>query len=503
MAMNSVPLFAARPRGPRAAPLRPLPAALALAAAAAVLSACGDESGFDPASAYGRLAPDVTVAGVSIFQSVEVPLWTAGAERTELNAVVVAGKAATVVVYLEPAAGYDGRELTVALALDRGAGTTWQRTTFVPAGPSSLDRPESVVEFDLPAEQLEADGDLSLAVAVVDPLAPIVPVGTPHPARYPADGSLRAVPLGRAPDPVRLVLIPIRYARDGNEYLPDTSPEQIELYRRTLLAVYPAVAWDIVLHDELYWDRPMGWSGFDFTALNNFVSDLKASEDDIPQAHYYSLVAPAASFAAYCTPACVAGQSFLVTDPWMSDLRVGAGVGFTGEASAWTMAHELGHVFGRGHSGCGVPRDDREFPYTAGNIGVWGRDPRDGDYLAPATADFMGYCTPVWVADFTWNRLFRRLEELATLRAKTTLDRYRILRIDLDAGLSTWGAETSFRPAASTATVPARFAGDDGVVAADLPVAWQSDLRHAAVLVPADLAPRLLDLSGLAAAPVR
>ncbi|NMC71977.1 MAG: hypothetical protein GYA57_18245 [Myxococcales bacterium] len=498
MATSPVPVSTARPGGPHVPALRPLPVALALAAAT-VLSSCGDESGFDPASVYGRLATDVSVSGVSIFQSVEVPLWTAGAERTDLNAVVVAGKAATVVVYLEPAAGYDGRELTVALALDRGAGTTWQRTTFVPTGPSTLERPESVVEFEIPAEQV--GGDLSLAVAVVDPLAPVVPVGTPHAARYPADGSLRAVPLGSAPDPVRLVLIPIRYARDGNEYVPDTSPEQIDLYRRTLLAVYPAVAWDIVLHDELYWDRPMGWSGFNFAALNEFVSDLKASEGDIPQAHYYSLVAPASSFAAYCTPACVAGESYLVTDARMSDLRVGAGVGFTGEASAWTMAHELGHVFGRGHSGCGVPRDDREFPYAAGNIGVWGRDPRDGNYFPPETADVMGYCTPVWVADFTWNRLFHRLEELATLGAKESLDRYRILRVDLDAGLSTWGAETAFRPSAATATVPARLAGAGGVATADLPIVWQSDFRHAAVLVPFDLAPRLLDLPGLAAAP--
>ncbi|MBN1772637.1 MAG: hypothetical protein JXB32_15310 [Deltaproteobacteria bacterium] len=478
---------------------RLLPALLVLAAVA-LAPACGDDSSAASGEVYRRLVPELSVSGVSIFQSVEVPLWVAGEERADLNAVVVAGKAATVVVFLDPAPEFDGREVTIALALDRGAGPAWQHTTFVPSGPSSLERPESVVEFELSAD--EVSGELSLAVAVVDPLAPVVPVGTSHAARYPADGSLRPVQLGSVPDPVRLVLIPVRYAREGTEYVPDTSPEQLELYRRTLTATYPAVAWDIVLHEELYWDQPPTWSGFNFGALNAHVSDLKASEGEIPQSHYYSLVAPDATFAAYCTPMCVAGESYLVTDARMSDLRVGSGLGFTGAASAWTMVHELGHEFGRGHSGCSVPRDDRDYPYDGGLIGVWGRDPRDGRYLPPSTADFMGYCSPVWVSDFTWNRLFERLEALAGLGAKRLSDRFRILHVDLDAGVSSWGAETVFDRQAPSETVAARFAGDDAGSTTELPIVWQSGLRHAAVLVPLDFAPRLLDLPGLVPAPV-
>jgi hypothetical protein len=500
MSSRRVPSPASIVRRRNAAVPRRLAALLVLAAGAA-LPSCGDESAGPAADRYRRLAPDVSVSGVSVFQSVEVPLWAAGEERTELNAVVAAGKAAVVVVSLEPAAGFDGREVLVALAVDHGTGPSWQQTTFVPTGPSGFDRPESVVVFELSAEQVA--GELALAVAVVDPLASVVPEGTPHAARYPADGTLRPVPLGSAPDPVRLVLIPVRYARDGNEYVPDTSPEQLELYRQVLMATYPAVAWDIVLHDEIFWDRPPGWSGFNFGALNAHVSELKASEGDIPQSHYYSLVAPDESFAAYCSPMCVAGESYLVTNAAASDLRVGAGLGFTGPESAWTMAHELGHVFGRGHSGCSVPRDDRDYPYAGGVIGVWGRDPRDGRFFPPETADLMGYCTPVWVSDYTWNRMFERLEELAALGAKRRPDPYRILHVDLDAGLSSWGAETVFEPSEHDATVPARLLGDDPAATMELPVVWQSDHRHAAVLVPVDLAPRLRELPGLASVPGR
>ncbi|MBI5499823.1 MAG: hypothetical protein HY907_06245 [Deltaproteobacteria bacterium] len=461
---------------------------------------CDDGPAGAGASRYLRLAPDVTVAGVSVFQSVEVPLWADGEERTELAAVVADGKAATIVVRLEPGPEFDGRLVTVALAVDLGAGMRWQETSLVPDGASSYDRPESLAEFELTAEQVT--GALSIAVAVLDPVAPSVPVGTPHAARYPADGSTRAVELRSARDPARLVLIPIRYARDGNEYFPDMSAEQIELYRETLLAAYPAVAWDIAIHEEVYWDRPPSWSGFNFGALNAYISDLKAAEDDIPQSHYYSLVSPDDSFAAYCTPMCVAGESYLVTEPSASNVRVGAGLGFTGAESAWTMVHELGHVFGRGHSGCSVPRDDRAFPHAGGVIGVWGRDPRDGRYWPPGTADFMGYCTPPWVSDYTWNRLFDRLVDLAALGAKAAGDRYHTLHVDFEEGVAAWGAETRAERLDRAERIAARFAGAEPGLPAELPILWQSDFRHASILVPAERAAELRSVAGIAAVPV-
>jgi hypothetical protein len=485
-----------RPNDPHRCRRGPFRALAALAVLA--VPACGDESA-GPGDRYLHLAPDVAVSGVSIFQSVEVPLWAGGVERTELNAVLVDGKAAAVVVSLEPAAGFDGREITVALAIERDGVVRWKETTLTPTGPSSLDRPASLAVFELTAE--EFSGTPAVAVAVVDPVAPIAAVGTPHVARYPADGTPRPLTLGYAPNPVRLVLIPIRYATGGNEYVPDTSAEQLALYRETLTAVYPAVAWDIVLHDEVYWDRPSGWTGFNFTALNTYLSDLKASEGDVPESHYYALVSPAASFAAYCTPACVAGQSYLVTDASMSNLRVGAGVGFIGPDSAWTMVHELGHMFGRGHSGCSVARDDREYPYAGGLIGVWGRDPRNDRFLRPDTADFMGYCTPVWTSDFTWNRLFQRLLDLGRLYAKRFRGTYRILHVDFDDETARWGAAMPGDDFENADSIAARFvAGDIGFTQA-IPIVWQSDSHAAAVLVPADRAADLRGLPGLESVP--
>ena len=73
-------------------------------------------------------------------------------------------------------------------------------------------------------------------------------------------------------------------------------------------------------------------------------------------------------------------------------------------ASADTVAHELGHNWGRYHSPCGNPPDvDPGYPYSDGFIGVWGFDLVAHQLKSPSVyADLMGYCRPRWVSDYTY-----------------------------------------------------------------------------------------------------
>jgi uncharacterized repeat protein (TIGR01451 family) len=71
------------------------------------------------------------------------------------------------------------------------------------------------------------------------------------------------------------------------------------------------------------------------------------------------------------------------------------------------FAHEVGHNMGRQHSPCGSPSNpDTAYPYPGGLIGVWGYDTVNNVLQSPLTVkDIMGYCSPVWVSDYVYQKI--------------------------------------------------------------------------------------------------
>lgn len=128
--------------------------------------------------------------------------------------------------------------------------------------------------------------------------------------------------------------------------------------------------------------------------------------DGAPDSYYYALVE------VYCGGGCIAGIGWIGTTK--------AAVGFNGfgashSAADETHAHEVGHNHGRQHApGCGASGTDPSFPYTSGGKGYIGNTTKqnfgfniDSPAVYPATTyiDFMSYCNPTWVSDYTYEAI--------------------------------------------------------------------------------------------------
>ena len=91
----------------------------------------------------------------------------------------------------------------------------------------------------------------------------------------------------------------------------------------------------------------------------------------------------------------------------ISYIGAGASVGYDGAGEVEIIAHELGHSWGRSHAPCGVNGStDPNYPYPAGNIGVYGFDVATTTLYPPSTAEVMSYCHPQWISDYTYTGVY-------------------------------------------------------------------------------------------------
>jgi len=70
------------------------------------------------------------------------------------------------------------------------------------------------------------------------------------------------------------------------------------------------------------------------------------------------------------------------------------------------LPHELGHNLGRQHSACGTQGQHQDYPHPNGQIGAWGYDLEAEVMYGPTTPDVMGYCSNVWISDYTYGNAF-------------------------------------------------------------------------------------------------
>lgn len=354
-----------------------------------------------------QLAQNLVLSEIAIFQGVKIDVMTGGMPATR-KAPIVSNRDALVRAYVTPGNGWSPKEVTARLVLD-GVAMDSKLTPSVASTDADMG---TTFNFTVPGAKLLTTTTIRVALLDAATMGPPVS-STPSTARWPADGTATALGAKSSGASVKVVLVPIRYGADGSNRLPDTSNTQVTTYTQTMFGIYPASKVDVTVRQQAV--------GISFSVLadgtgwNQLLSTLlsvRAQDGAANDVYYYGAFSPAASMQTYCGGGCVAGLSPIVQSVGDAANRGSIGLGFTGQVSADTMAHEVGHAHGRPHAPCGgASGTDPNFPYAQAGIGSWGWNLSSQKLIAPTSAkDMMSYCNPSWISDYNYALIFDRIK---------------------------------------------------------------------------------------------
>ncbi|MEO1230690.1 MAG: hypothetical protein AAFZ18_17475 [Myxococcota bacterium] len=389
------------------------------------------------------LVPNLAVSQVAIYQGPKIVLAGAGLEDVR-SVPVVEGREAWLRAFVTPQPGFTQQDVIGELTWNPGDGR--EAVIFEDRKDIFQDSVESVrattLNFTVPGELVTASAQWSVALRSAAACGGLA--GDTTGALEPGEGLADL-----APEPVGdldVVLVPFRYDADGSGRLPDLSETQLERYRKKFLGMYPTRSVNLSVRAALPWRLPIqpggeGWS----EALSGLLA-TRAQDAPRDNTFYYGVFSPSTSLGRFCRRGCVLGLGVL-PGPAQVSRRGAIGLGFGGETTANTAAHEIGHAHGRPHAPCGVGDSDPEWPrdlaYREADIGVWSYDITDGSLKSPSGfKDIMSYCEPEWISDFNYRKLYERLSfvnaSARSIRGFVSTP-YRFLSLTEDYGAS-WGS---------------------------------------------------------------
>jgi hypothetical protein len=431
----------------------PISARRSVGVAFVLCAACssGGGGGYGMGGAGGGAPQTPVVHGlrideVAIYQAVKVPL-VVGGQPSERSTPVAQGRAALLRVFVSPEPDWQPREVVARLEIERnGSGLPVQEVAaFVAAASSDADL-ASAFNFQIAAADVTGDFEYRVGLYESTP----TPLGDATPgAIFPDQGKhpLGAMPVGT----LEIVLVPIEYRADGSNRLPTLGPAEQEALRARMFRTYPVAAVNLSTRAPLPWSYTVSAFGNGWSELLQHVMSTR-SKDNVPDnVYYYGAFRPTDSFYQYCQQGCVAGLSAGGVGPNDDWARASLGVLYDADHSADTFIHEVGHAHGRDHAPCApygqIDYIDPGYPYPGAEIGSWGYDLLSQQLIQPGGSfDFMSYCDPSWISDYTYRALFDRISFLnAAARFRSGAPRaYRMLSVAGDGEL-TAGPELELR----------------------------------------------------------
>lgn len=240
-----------------------------------------------------------------------------------------------------------------------------------------------------------------------------------EPPRLPANEESVLVGVEDSYQKLKVVLVPFTYNNGaGCVTEPDLTDETMQLYADKIFQMNPIDTLEFEIHETLSWDTELASLG----EINQLLAGLRFDEGAPPETYYYGHI----DVCAGGVDGAAGLANGIPVDPTMDNAfqRVSSGVSFDPELSAETFVHEVGHSQGRRHIACdGEGGVDITYPEEGGAIGEWGFGVIDFALRHPTvTKDYMTYCTPTWVSNFGWNKVWPTIEILSSWDAEAPAD---------------------------------------------------------------------------------
>jgi len=387
----------------------------------------------DPMTAPPLAARALGITDVTVNQAVSVPLVDNSTPVNARQAPLVANREGVLRVFVEPQPGWQPRDVTARLTLGGTVRNAQARVTDA----SSATALDSTINFALAPGELAESTTFSVELLELDSCGTYA--GAVNGARYPASNA-ESLDADAAPGQFRIVLVPVRYRADGSDRTPTTDGATVARFRERMYGMFPLADLDVSIRQApLDFDDVIGADGQGWSNLLNECLSLRANDGAASNTYYYCAVRPSDDPVDFCAQGCVAG---LGPVPSAADTFNRAAIGLLYENGVATFVHEIGHTLGLSHAPCGgVSGADPDFPYSSGGIGVLGFDLAAQRLLDTQHRDLMGYCGPVWISDYNYDKLYDRLVAV-TAPAATSLKRaatplaLRPVIIDVDGTLS-------------------------------------------------------------------
>jgi hypothetical protein len=346
---------------------------------------------------HNPLAAGLRMREIAAYQTIKIPLVSAGTWVDDRVAPVVQRKTTLLRVFVDLMPGYTPHTVVGVLTLDNAGASSVLVDPRVLQG-SSLDaKLTSTFNFEIPPELVGPSTELSLSLE--EPSCQDG-TGSPADARFPEAGThaLSATAIER----LELVIVPVRL--DGR--IPSTNEAELSTVRTDLVAYYPVPDVKLSVHPVIDAEHPLDAADqSSWSALLAQIERTRAADNPAPNVYYFGVVQPSGTLGSYCLVNCVLGLAPLNSKA-LPEKQIAVGASFGDGQVSTTIIHELGHAHGRGHAPCvdnGTISDtDDQYPDRTGATGTWGWDSRHNILERPDASDIMGYCSPRWMSAYTY-----------------------------------------------------------------------------------------------------